>query len=382
MERNHAIDYFKFWAIFFVVCIHTAPFSGTMVLGIDGNYINFFINSFARFGVPFFFVVSGFLFGQKISTSSNTKKYFKKYFMKIVKLFIYWYLFYIMYGLALNIVKGIVEGLSIRQEIINYLSSFIGLKESMLFIVYGDAGGPASYHLWYLSALIWSILAVYVFIKINKLNVLLFISLLLNVIGLFGQTYSGIFSLEFLNDNVSTRDAVFYGLFYTTLGCYIAFNYNWIKQKVDKIKSSMFVTLFFIFSFTQIGERAIANIFWAEEIRATDFYLSTIFLTICLFLFVIKNGHIGKKSILTKVGKNAVGIYVSHTLFIDLTVLTFEFLGIDIRESFVFHLIFTPLIFVTAYLFYNLLQIIKLKIKLMVRSREIGSEPRVKNIKS
>ena len=380
MERNYAIDYFKFWAIFFVVCIHTVPFSGTMVFGIGGGYINFLIDTFARFGVPFFFVVSGFLFGQKNLTSSNTKKYFKKYFIKIVKLFIYWYLFYVMYGFVLSIIKATVKGLSIKQEMTNYLSSFLGVKESILFIVYGGAGGPASYHLWYLSALIWCILAVYIFIKINQLNVLLYISLLLNVIGLFGQTYSGIFNLEFLNYNVPTRDAVFFGLFYTTLGCYIAYNYNWIKQKIDKLKSSMFFTLFFIFSLTQIGERAIASIFWGEEIRAGDFYLSTIFLTICLFLFVIKNGHIGKKSILSKIGENAVGIYVSHTFFIHLTYLTFGFVGIDIRESFVFHLIFTPLIFVTAYLFYNLLQIIKLKVKLMFHSREITSEQRVKNI--
>jgi hypothetical protein len=199
------------------------------------------------------------------------------------------------------------------------------------------------------------------------------------VIGLFGQTYTGIYNLEFLNYNVPTRDAVFFGLFYTTLGCNIAFNFNWIKQKIDKIKSYKFVIFFFIFSLTQICERAIANIFWGEEIKAVDFYISTIFLTICLFLFVIKNGHIGKNSILSKVGKNAVGIYVSHTFFIHLTFLTFDFLGIDIRESLVFHIVFTPLVFVISYLFYNLLQIIKLKIKSMLNSAGITSEQGAKN---
>jgi surface polysaccharide O-acyltransferase-like enzyme len=118
MERNYAIDYFKFWAILFVVCIHTSPFSGAMVLGIDGKYINFLIDTFSRFGVPFFFVVSGFLFGQKFLYSVNTKEYFNKYIIKIVKLFIYWFLFYVMYGLVLSIVKAVVNGLSIKLEIV------------------------------------------------------------------------------------------------------------------------------------------------------------------------------------------------------------------------------------------------------------------------
>jgi len=63
MERNYAIDYFKFFAIFFIVCIHTTPFRGSELWGFDGNSINGIINTFARFGVPFFFVSSGFLFG-------------------------------------------------------------------------------------------------------------------------------------------------------------------------------------------------------------------------------------------------------------------------------------------------------------------------------
>ncbi|WP_158290503.1 acyltransferase family protein [Halobacillus salinus] len=82
MERNYAIDYFKFWAIFFVVCIHTSPFSGVNILGVEGHYLNLLIKTFARFGVPFFFVVSGFLFGQKILTSNNTGDYFNKYFLR------------------------------------------------------------------------------------------------------------------------------------------------------------------------------------------------------------------------------------------------------------------------------------------------------------
>ncbi|WP_345242119.1 acyltransferase [Pontibacillus salipaludis] len=363
MERNYAIDYVKFWAILFIVCIHTKPFKGAMVLGVEGDDIHLLINTFARFGVPFFFVGSGFLYGQKLLTSGNQKEYFNRYFLKLVKLFIYWYLFYILYGLVIRIVNAFGEGSSIGAAILEYVDSFIGVEEFVLFLVYGDAGGPASYHLWYLPALIWSILTVFVFIKRNRLNVLLGISLCLNLFGLLGQTYAGIVDWEFFNSNVTSRDAVFFGLFYTTLGCSIAYHYKWIRQKIAQVHSSVFVLLVVVFSITQIGERVVATMLWSEEIKGVDFYLSTIFLTLSLFLFVIKNGHIGKGSILAKVGKNAVGIYVAHTLFVDLTFMILDSYEVGLRQTVVFHLLFTPIVVVLAYLFYSLVQFIKLEIK-------------------
>lgn len=221
--------------------------------------------------------------------------------------------------MTLRIIEAIVGQSSIRQEVTDYLSSFIGLEKILFFVIYGEAASPASYHLWYLPALIWAIIAVYIFIKIQKLQFLLLFSFLLNVIGLFGQTYSGVFNLEILGYSIKTRDALFFGLFYTTLGAYTAYHYTWIKQKVSQIKSSSLIFLFLIFSIISIIERIIANLYWSNEISAVDYYFSTIFVTSCLFLFVLKNGHIGEKSVLSNIGHNAVGIYVSHTFFIDIT---------------------------------------------------------------
>lgn len=372
MQRNYAIDYFKFFAIFFVVCIHTNPFSGAIVLGVDGKEIDFFIDTFSRFGVPFFFVVSGFLFSQKLLTSKDPKVYFSKYLTKTAKLFMCWYLFYALYGLALSFIRSYICGLDVKTEVWNYLYSFFNIK-AINFIFYG-AGGTASYHLWYLVALIWSIIVVYLFIRKNRLKTLFYISLLLNIVGLLGQTYSGLIDLSIFN-LIRTRDFLFFGLFYTTLGCCFAFNYDWIKQKVQKIKSYTLVLLFFVFSLTQICERAFATFYWEEEIRAIDYYFSTIFLTVVLFLFVIKNSHIGKNSVLSKIGSGAVGIYVSHPFIISLTNFIFDSLGIPIRQYALFHLLFTPLVFIISYVFYNALQLAKEKIKLLNIHQKFVSEP-------
>ncbi|SES80328.1 Surface polysaccharide O-acyltransferase, integral membrane enzyme [Salinibacillus kushneri] len=372
MERNYAIDYFKFFAMFFIVCIHTSPFDGSTFLGINGAHISFLIDTFARFGVPFFFMVSGYLLGQKLLTTNNNKVYFRKYLKKLVKLFLYWYLFYVLYGLAITVLKAVVNGVNIKTEVLSYLTSYFGIEETIRFILYGD-GAPSSYQLWYLPALIWCVLIVYVFAKLNKLNILLCISLCLNIIGLFGQTYSGIYNLVIFDVNVPTRDGLFFGLLYTTLGCSFAYHYNWIKQKLSHIKSLTLIILFLIFSLTQLIERRIAIVYWPDEIRGEDFYVSTIFLSIVLFLFVMKNNYIGRNSVLSKIGKNAVGIYVSHTVFINLTNLFFDYLDINIREYFIFHLLFTPLVFITAYLFYNTLQIIKQKVRVYFKNMNTKS---------
>lgn len=76
MERNYAIDFFKGLAIYFVVLIHTNPFTGARLFGIEGERIDFVIDTVARFAVPLFFAVSGYLLASKMSASSNPTKLF------------------------------------------------------------------------------------------------------------------------------------------------------------------------------------------------------------------------------------------------------------------------------------------------------------------
>ncbi|WP_404429623.1 acyltransferase family protein [Sutcliffiella horikoshii] len=367
MNRNYAIDYFKFFAVFFVVCIHTAPFKGMFLWGINGSDINLILETFARFAVPFFFVASGFLFSNKLLILEETTSYFVKYFKKLLKLFLSWTLFYIMYGLCLSLFRAYAAGLNIKTELFNYVNNLIGLKSITEFILYGAVNAPASFHLWYLSALIWSLLIVYIFIKINKLRYLLIISLVLNIVGLFGQTYSGLFKLNIID--FPTRDALFFGLFYTSLGAFFACHHEKIKEKMLNIKSSILVWFFIIFSLTQVLERIVAELLWPKEIIATNYYFSTILVTICLFLFIIKNNQMGKDSRLSQIGENAVGIYVSHTVFINIISSFFSFLEIEVNKFILYHFLITPGVFVLGYFYYQLLQKYKHTIKIRFYNR-------------
>lgn len=353
MERNYAIDYIKFFAILIVVCVHTGFLKGFNITNLFD--LHFFINTFSRFTVPFFFVISGFLIGQKTYNLVNKKNYFKKYLWKTSKLFITWTLFFFIYDIFTRLCYFLIKGES--GKFYNYLETFFRLDT----LYYGP---PATSHqLWYLTSLIWSVVILFIFIKLKKLNYLLVGSLLLNIVGIFGQSYSVILTIP-----LETRDALFYGLFYTTLGYFIATQFDWIKSNLLKLNNKIYLFLFFVFSITQIAERGILMKYYGLG-TGENYYFSTIPLIICLILFVLTSKNLGKNSFFSKIGSTSVGIYVLHTFFISLVVNSLELFGLNyLFDRLLFQLLYTPSVFVISYVSYRSLQVIKRKIIILIQN--------------
>ncbi|WP_214891714.1 acyltransferase family protein [Exiguobacterium sp. s142] len=216
MEKNiryHSLDSLKLIAIFCIVCIHTNPFSGYYFGGVDGTVVdNFLIDSLSRFAVPFFFMASGFLFIIKCTN----EVYFKKYVINLIKLFITWALIYFLAGGLIVL----IENLTNRNDLLYILNEYLFSSISISLLVYGE-GLYSAYHLWFLVSLIWSIIVVYFFYKYKKNKLLLYLSLLLNFLGLLGQSYKGFLGIEL---GINTREVLFFGLFYTNLGAFFALN--------------------------------------------------------------------------------------------------------------------------------------------------------------
>ncbi|GGH81619.1 hypothetical protein JOD43_002620 [Pullulanibacillus pueri] len=348
MQRNYTIDLIKCFCMYLVVWFHAAP-ADAYIGGINGIYFHYVILLFPRFVVSYFFVVSGFLLGVKILNKQGQTLYVKRYLMKIIKLFVTWYLFYFIYDLIKCMLLSHLKGLDVGHEV----TSFIYSQAKLLPIYYGY--GQTSYQLWYLTALIWSILILSLFIKVNKIGLLLGIGFCLNVIGLFGQTYSGIFRLP-----INTNDALFYGLFYTTLGCFIAYHYEGLLRRIEKIKTSTFVIFFIIFSILGVGEAMITIGPLNGYSSGSNYNLSTLPLTLILFCVAIKNKQYGRQTIFTKIGAQAVGIYITHVLFLSIMTNLFILFNIESLQSYIaFHLFISVVIFITSYYFYSLLQVFK-----------------------
>ncbi|MBP1948793.1 acyltransferase [Virgibacillus litoralis] len=350
MERNYTIDFVKFFAILAVVCIHTGTVSGVQLGAIDGDQADFIIDILARFAVPFFFVASGYLFIQKINTIDSTKQqftYFKKYILKLTKLWTAWFAFYFLYDLAINYIETEKSVQAMHVMFQEYLATYFTWET----LYYG--AGHTQYHLWFLLALIWSIAILFIFTKFRLLRVLFIISLGLNIYGLFGQSYSSFFEVA-----LNTRDALFMGLFYTTLGGLVGKYAGQVKEFAMKIPVFVYIGVITVFSLVQVleGYYTIKILEGNEQ----NYFLATIPLIIILFMAIIKHNKIGKNSLISKIGANSVGIYVSHVFVMEAIRLLVKRLEITfVQDTILWNILFTPTVFIVAYFLYIGIQQLK-----------------------
>ncbi|WP_053362300.1 acyltransferase [Bacillus sp. FJAT-27251] len=330
MERNYAIDFIKFFAILAVVVIHTFP---------QDNQLGYFIiDNFSRFAVPFFFAASGYLFGLKVVSHPDSLEYYKRYITKILKIYASWLLFYFSYDLIAIFIKG--------ENIQQYLQGFTAAN----LLYYGK--GTSGYQLWFVIALAWSITVLYLFFRLRKIELLLAIALCLNIAGLFGQSYSLFYELP-----LPTRDAAFIGLFYSAAGFWFA--YSGINRHFSK---KTYLYLYFFFSALQAAEG-----YMLEKVLAAshgEYFLSTIFLTISLFLFAVNHPELGRRLGITKIGGNALGIYAIHVFFIDMIDIVVAKLGYEHATLNIWwNMADAFLVFTLSYAAYQLLQAAKIRLR-------------------
>jgi peptidoglycan/LPS O-acetylase OafA/YrhL len=327
MERNYAIDFLKFFAILAVVVIHTFP--GDDRLGY------FILDNLARFAVPFFFAASGYLFGLKVKDNLKSASYFKRYVGKILKIYLSWLIFYLAY----DVIKILLSD--------GNLGKYVKNLTLLNLLYYGE--GTSGYQLWFVISLVWSTIILYVFFRLKQITLLLVISFCLNLLGLFGQSYSIFDPLPVS----TTRAALYISLFYNTLGFWFANN----KSNLSFNKMTYFF-LFFIFTVLQFAEGYVLE--KLLDARHGEYFLSTIFLTFFLFAFALRNPQLGNGRLLTKIGANSLGIYAIHVFFIDMVDILFKNLGLELSShNLLLNLIDAFLVFTISYFAYQLLQHLK-----------------------
>ncbi|RZT22683.1 acyltransferase [Fictibacillus sp. BK138] len=339
MERIYSIDFIKFFAILAVVIIHIFP--------LDGFTGYFMIDNIARFAVPFFFAASGYFFAQKMIQKDASFYYLKGYVKKLSKIYFVWLIFYAIYDVLLILLKSN----DIQEDLNKYFDKFTLLN----VFYYGK--GTSGYQLWFLTALIWSTIIVYIFIRFKKISILFVLSIILNLIGLLGQAYTMFFDLPVS----TTRDALFFGLFYTTLGVVFAVNIHF--KKIRKITGITYLGLAIICTVIQVMEGYLLD--KVLDGSHGEYFFSTILVTAFLFFFALNNKKVGKGMWITKVGGNALGIYIIHVFFLDLINNVLKYLDIKqlLSENFIWNVFYTLLIFFISYYTYQSLQIVKKELK-------------------
>jgi surface polysaccharide O-acyltransferase-like enzyme len=193
-KEYKGIDYFRVIAAMLIIAIHTSPLSS---VNDTADFV--FTRIIARIGVPFFFMTTGFFLLPQYIGKTGPRDNLIRFFKKVLRL----YAIAILLYLPVNIYAGYFNDTSLFPKII----------KDVVF-------DGTFYHLWYLPAVIMGVGIVYVLLKMCKPKNVFYITVMLYVVGLFGDSYYGIAQkIPFLK---SSYDLIFKFSDYTRNGIFFA----------------------------------------------------------------------------------------------------------------------------------------------------------------
>ncbi|MBQ9023724.1 MAG: acyltransferase [Bacilli bacterium] len=282
------IDLFKFIFSICIVALHTEIFYNHI-----NNFSWYIIHGIFRLAVPFFFVISGFFYCNKcLKDEIHVKNITKKYIRRLLSPFIFW----LLLGLVIS------EFRITYQK--NIIYTIMLLIKKVLFYPWGA--------LWYISALIVSIAILSFFYKRKKYIEPLIIGSMLYVFALLSNSYYFVIInnhfLKFIIDKymaffISSRNGIFVGLLFVSLGGLISLLYNRYKL-FSKKTNIIFLILSYIILLIEI--KIVKNNIYADD-HSLFLFLPIVMFFFCSLLLQIK----GKKDYI-KLRNMSIIIYFIH----------------------------------------------------------------------
>lgn len=205
-EESAGIDYFRVIAAFLVVANHTSP-----LLSVNGTADFILTRIIARIAVPFFFMTSGFflLRGQTTGNEADREKLLR-FLKRTAALYAVSTLLY----LPVSIYAGAFSGKHLPEK----------LLKDLVF-------DGTFYHLWYLPAAMIGATIVWLLLKGLGYGHAFAITLILYMVGLFGDSYYGIaqkapflqsFYASVFRVSNYTRNGLFFAPVFFVLGAMMA----------------------------------------------------------------------------------------------------------------------------------------------------------------
>lgn len=290
-KSYNLIDVVKIIMAVFVVAIHRPIFSESM-----SSYNDFLNTFFYSTAVPFFMIVSSFMFFQNCSKYDNQRTYLIKQEKRLIFLYCFWSVVYIPRTLITSIMK-------VQEKI----TLSIILKEFLIWIKNFFTYSTIA-HLWYVNTLIVCIFILYFLRKKLKPETILVICIVLSVIT--GLILSSVTPYEFRHNVYKT---VPYLLIYTlrkgliccAFGLYVADR----KKNLSNIKSAV---LFISVTAVEIVLFALAE----SSKEFSESYLTFLFGSLkALSVFMIcKNVEIKDSPVFVRLRSYSSLIYFTHLL--------------------------------------------------------------------
>lgn len=300
MNRIQSVDTLRAVAIIFVIIIHTTPFE--IQSSPIGHTLSLatVIAQLARFAVPFFFILSGYFWAQKIKDENEIYGPTKKMVKRILFIFVVWSLVYL---LPTNFFDSFNYGIAgpIKRIYWNLRDAF---NDPLTTLMQGTR-----IHLWFLVGLISSVSISALILQLNQKYLLIIVAIAFYVLGLAGMAYRDT-PLGFYT-SFNLRNGPFFSLIFFVTGYFL-------QQK--KLSSSWFpigLTIAVFGILLQFIELIILNKYWATTMYQ-DYVIGTYFFGVGVTLIALsKSGYLDYPRI-ASIAPLVLGIYTSHYIFIDL----------------------------------------------------------------
>ena len=311
MVRIHSVDVFRVFAILAVIMIHSTPFRYlTSETNSTFALLDIIINQLARFAVPFFFVISGYFWGVKVRQGLDITTLTMTTAKRILAIYIAWCFIYLIPFDTASISKyGAFGPIKVIYWQIEY-----SLQNPLKFLLEGTKR-----HLWFLTALMSSLICCYCFIRYKLFKSLIFFAVLFYLVAVLAKAYNttdiGI-DWEF-----NSRNGPFFGLIFFVTGYILSGKVISPKHMTIGIITFLFGTivhfseLYFLFSNQ-------------EKFAEPDFLFGTYFMGLGVSLTALSNHPCLQRKSLAEIGKLTLGIYAIHHIYIDL----FSFYDIQVNS--------------------------------------------------
>jgi len=314
--RIPSIDYFRTIAIFLVILMHNMhknPLLGAFGRYTDGGggafleaILEFVLSHIFTLAVPFFFVIAGYFFGQKIMTGDSSARTLGTYSGRLMLALFFW-----------RIVYFFIPSPSLFEHSHDYLGWIYGKVTDVheLSELLNIRSVP---HLWFIPALLIALCTATFFSSVKRQWMFLPFAILLYLLYLTKSTYATtswgaqantFFQLCFppwVNAWTDVTVNYFYPIVFVSGGWYLT---------AKKIEFKVRTSVLFILSGVFISSLEIM-LLYKECGIVSSCLIGTVPLVIGVAMLAFSMPDIGKDSFMSKCGRYAFGIYLIHYLFV------------------------------------------------------------------
>jgi surface polysaccharide O-acyltransferase-like enzyme len=283
--RISSIDCFRVVAILAVLAIHSHYYQYIDDYAKWECHAAVILNQAARFAVPFFFVVSGYLLGRDVRRGREPVAVAMASLRKLGGLFLAWSLLFVTADLA---------GAWLTNP-----SSF-SLRDALPGLGAKIVGGPRI-HLWFLPALLVGLLVAAMTSRLGALLQMM-AAVALYAIGLAAGAYSTLTGLDL---GLNSRNGPFFSTLFVVSGFQLGrsgFSPS-LKQALALLGLGVLLQALEVYYLTQVLDVSPFGI---------DFVIGTVPLGLGVAWLALSRPHLGDSSAFSRIGPLVLGIYLLH----------------------------------------------------------------------